>query len=294
MAQPQIFWLDSQNDVDITDWGGLKPPKKMTQLKEPSGVLFFRYLLEVTCLIEKFIATHSLKGRTHYTVQPSALHICDTARRHVRNGTAIFSKVPATPLMLCSPFDGDDGENSAVLAALSIKAINVADHKWQVDFSVITDIETFASATISKFWGSEYGKVHVLGEAEEDRIGRFTGVFALFLRLQYLHTLSRTVCTPMQYVNALCEREIQEMKRKFPPLNNNSALSTQGNIDEDPASKAVDESVVDLVEDDTQLPAVEEDEETIDVDENPGDWNGVSDFFETIKVIQRQTLEKSQ
>ena len=99
VAQPQIFWLDSQNDVDITDWEGLLPPKKMTQLKEPCCVLFFRYLLEVTCLIEKFISTHSLKGRTHYTVQPSALHICDTARRHVRNGTAIFSKVPATPLM---------------------------------------------------------------------------------------------------------------------------------------------------------------------------------------------------
>ena len=81
------------------------------------------------------------------------------------------------------------------------------------------------------------------------------------------------------------------MKRKFPPINNNSAVSTQGNIDKDPALKAMDES---LVNDDSKMPAGEEDQDTIDVDQDTEEWNGVADFFNKIKVIRRQTLEKSQ
>ena len=146
----------------------------------------------------------------------NAYQICDAARRHVRSGTAIFSKVPVTPLMLCSPFDGEDGDNSAILGALSIKAINVADNEWQVNFSVISDIETFARATTSKFWGTEYGKVRVFGMLEEERAGRFTGVFDLFLRTKYLYTLTRTVCSALEYVDALCEREIRKNEEEIP------------------------------------------------------------------------------
>ena len=135
----------------------------------------------------------------------------------------------------------------------------MADHDWQVDFSVNSDIETFARATIANFWGTEYGTVHIFGKQELACAGHFTGVFDLFLHTKYLHTLTRTVCTSLKYVDALCEWEIVKMKRNFPPINDNSAVSTQGNTDKDKAAKAGDES---LMDDDRKMPAIEEDQDT--------------------------------